>query len=31
MMYAFEMASGGKTYLPSFMKTSTGIQAILRS
>jgi hypothetical protein len=29
MMYAIEMASSGMIYLPSFMKTGTGIQAIL--
>jgi hypothetical protein len=30
MMYAVEMASCGMIYLPSFMKTATGIQAVLR-
>jgi hypothetical protein len=29
-MYAFEMASCGIMYLPSFMKIATGVQAILR-
>jgi hypothetical protein len=29
-MYATEVASSGMIYLPSFMKTGTGIQAILR-
>jgi hypothetical protein len=28
-MYAFGMASYGMTYIPSFMKTDTGVQAIL--
>jgi hypothetical protein len=30
MMYAVEMASCGMIYLPSFMKTAKGVQAILR-
>jgi hypothetical protein len=30
MMYAVEMASCHMIYLPSFMKTGTGVQAILR-
>jgi hypothetical protein len=29
-MYAVEMASCGKIYLPSFMKICKGVQAILR-
>jgi hypothetical protein len=29
-MYAVEMASCGMIYLPSFVKISTGVQAILR-
>jgi hypothetical protein len=29
-MYAIEMASCGTIYVPSFMKTGTGVQAILR-
>jgi hypothetical protein len=29
-MYAIEMGSGGMIYLPSFMKTGTEVQAILR-
>jgi hypothetical protein len=30
MKYAFEMTSDGMTYIPSFMKTGAGIQAMLR-
>jgi hypothetical protein len=30
IMYAAEMPSRGITFLPSFMKTGTGVQAILR-
>jgi hypothetical protein len=30
MKYAVEMASCGTIYLTSFMKTGTGVQAILR-
>jgi hypothetical protein len=30
MIYALEMASCGIIYLTSFMKTTTGVQAILR-
>jgi hypothetical protein len=30
MKYAVEMASCGKTYLPSFKKIGRGVQAILR-
>jgi hypothetical protein len=30
MIYADEMASCCMTYLPSFMKIGTGVQAILR-
>jgi hypothetical protein len=29
-MYTVEMASCGVIYLPSFMKTGTGVEAILR-
>jgi hypothetical protein len=30
MKYAVEMGSGGMIYTPTFMKTGTGVQAILR-
>jgi hypothetical protein len=30
MKYAVEMASKGMIYIPRFMKTGTGVQAILR-
>jgi uncharacterized protein YraI len=30
MNYAVEMGSGGMIYFPSFTKTGTGVQAILR-
>jgi hypothetical protein len=30
MKYAIKMASYGKIYIPSFMKTGIGIQAILQ-
>jgi hypothetical protein len=30
MRYAVEMGSGGIIYIRSFMKTSTGVQTILR-
>jgi hypothetical protein len=29
-MYAIEMGSGGMIYIPCFMKTGTGMQAIFR-
>jgi hypothetical protein len=31
MKYAGEMASYGTKYIPSFMKTGEGVQAILRT
>jgi hypothetical protein len=30
MKYAFEIDSGGKTYLPSFMKIGRGLYTILK-
>jgi hypothetical protein len=29
-VYAIEMGSGGMIYIPSFMKTGTGVQSALR-
>jgi hypothetical protein len=29
-VYAIEMISGGLIYIPSFMKTGTGVRVILR-
>jgi hypothetical protein len=30
LKYAVEMGSGGMIYIPSFMKTGTGVQEIVR-
>jgi hypothetical protein len=30
MKYAVEMGSGAMTYIPSFMKTGSGIQKLIR-